>query len=64
MPAGKEDRIDLTAYGFLRLLKEFWAILLQDSVIMGRSFPGHLIWTDLSFVRQCSYLPRLNRLSC
>jgi hypothetical protein len=43
------DRLDLAAQGFLRLLKQLRIILLQDSVIMRREFPTHLIWTDPVF---------------
>lgn len=47
-----EDRTDMAAQGFLRLLTELRVILLQDSVILRRHFPQHPIFTDPLFVRE------------
>jgi hypothetical protein len=52
MDASEEDRDDLAGQGFLRLLKELRTVFLQDSVIMRRMFPDHVIWTDPIFVRE------------
>jgi hypothetical protein len=52
MPASEEDRDDLAAQGFLRLLVQLRTILLQDSVIMRKEFPNHPMWSDPLFVRE------------
>ena len=39
-PKGEEDRDDMAAQGFLRLLAELRTILLQDSVLLRQEFPG------------------------
>jgi hypothetical protein len=49
--ADTDDRKDLAAQGFLRLLRELRVILLQDSVILKREFPAHPIWMDPVFTR-------------
>jgi Centromere DNA-binding protein complex CBF3 subunit, domain 2/Transcriptional activator of glycolytic enzymes len=51
IPLETEDREDLAAQGFLRLLAELRTILLQDSVLLRREFPEHPIWQDPIFVR-------------
>lgn len=48
----EEDRKDLAAQGFLRLLTELRTILLQDSVLFRKEFPSHPIWNDPIFVRE------------
>ena len=52
LPSEEEDRSDLAAQGFLKLLMELRTILLQDSVILQREFPDHPIWQDSIFVRE------------
>lgn len=51
LPASEEDREDLAAQGFLRLLVELRTVLLQDSVLLQREFPHHPLWEDPLFVR-------------
>ena len=51
LPSSEEDREDLAAQGFLRLLVELRTILLQDSVLLRREFPHHPLWEDPLFVR-------------
>jgi hypothetical protein len=46
-----KDQDDMAAQGFLRLLKQLRIILLQDSVILQKVFPGHPMWQDRIFVR-------------
>jgi hypothetical protein len=48
----EEDRQDLAAQGFLRLLLVLRMILLQDSVLLRREYPDHIIWQDPIFVRE------------
>jgi hypothetical protein len=56
--AGEEtaDRCDLAAQGFLRLLRQFRIVLLQNSVIMRQEFPDHPLWTDSVFERDVGRL--------
>lgn len=48
----EEDRNDMAAQGFLRLLDQLRTILLQDSVLLREQFPHHPIWGDPVFVRK------------
>ena len=48
----QEDRNDLAAQGFLRLLVQLRTVLLQDSVVLRAEFPEHPLWSDPIFVRQ------------
>lgn len=52
LPIAEEDRSDLAAQGFLRLLNELRTIILQDSVLLRREFPHHPMWKDSLFVRE------------
>lgn len=52
LPDEEEDRHDLAAQGFLRLLQQLRTILLQDSVFLRREFPEHPLWNHPVFVRQ------------
>ncbi len=56
-----EDRFDMTAQGFLRLLKELRIVILQDSIIYRREFPAHSLWKDSLFVRD-DYLTFANEV--
>lgn len=47
-----EDRDDLAAKGFLRLLVCLRIIILQDSVIMRKHFPSHPMWNSSVFLRE------------
>jgi hypothetical protein len=48
----EEDRNDMAAQGFLRLLDQLRTILLQDSVLLREQFPRHPIWRDPIFIRE------------
>jgi hypothetical protein len=52
MDVSEEDRKDFAAQDFLRFLREFRTILLQDSVIIRFQFSQYLIWRDSIFVRK------------
>ncbi|KAL3258479.1 hypothetical protein ABHI18_006016 [Aspergillus niger] len=47
----EDDRQDMAAQGFLRLLVQLRIILLQDSVMFREQFPLHPIWSDPIFLR-------------
>ena len=47
-----EDRTDLAAQGFLRLLQDFRLVILQDSVILRALLPDHPLWNHELFVRE------------
>jgi hypothetical protein len=47
----EEDRDDLAAQGFLRLLDHLRTIILQDSIIMQEQFPEHPMWNDSLFAQ-------------
>ena len=51
VPSAKEDRLDLAAQGFLRLMLVLRTIFLQDSVLLRREFPAHPMWEDALFGR-------------
>jgi hypothetical protein len=48
----EEDRTDLAAQGFLKLLAELRIIILQDSVLLRTEFPQHPLWRDPIFLRE------------
>lgn len=48
----EEDRNNMAAQGFLRLLDQLRTILLQDSVLLREQFPRHPIWRDPIFIRE------------
>lgn len=56
-----EDRSDMAAQGFLRLLKELRIVILQDSIIYRREFSAHPLWKDSLFVRD-DYLTFANEV--
>lgn len=48
----EEDRNDMAAQGFLRLLDHLRTILLQDSILLREQFLQHPIWSDPIFRRE------------
>jgi hypothetical protein len=49
---GYQDRDDMAAQGFLRLLNQFRTIILQDSVLLQKEFPEHPMWDHTIFQRE------------